>query len=70
MAKYPNFWLRMLCAFIVLLEDISVKKEIDKTGNLNVGEWNISLNIGMQEVLASVFLICKRHFLEKNLVEL
>ena len=48
----------------------SKKKEIDKTGNLNVGEGNISLNIGMQEVLASVFLICKRHFLEKNLVEL
>lgn len=68
---YPNFWLIMFCAFIVLLEDISVKKkEIDKTGNLNVGEGNISLNIGMQEVLASVFLICKRHFLEKNLVEL
>lgn len=52
---YPNFWLIMFCAFIVLLEDISVKKEIDKTGNLNVGEGNISLNIGMQEVLASVF---------------
>ena len=67
---YPNFWLIMFCAFIVLLEDISVKKEIDKTGNLNVGEGNISLNIGMQEVLASVFLKCKRHFLEKNLVEL
>ncbi len=70
---YPNFWLIMFCAFIVLLEDISVKKkkkEIDKTGNLNVGEGNISLNMGMQEVLASVFLICKRHFLEKNLVEL
>ena len=64
---YPNFGLIMFCVFIVLLEDISVKKEIDKT---NVGEGNISLNIGMQEVLASVFLICKRHFLEKNLVEL
>lgn len=67
---HPNFWLIMFCAFIVLLKDISVKKEIDKTGNLNVGEGNISLNIVMQEVLASVFLICKRHFLEKNLVEL
>ena len=55
---------------LLLLEDISVKKEIDKTENLNVGEGNISLNIGMQEVLAPVFLICKRHFLEKNLVEL
>lgn len=67
---YFNFGLIMFCVFIVLLEDISVKKEIDKTENLNVGEGNISLNIGMQEVLASVFLICKRHFLEKNLVEL
>lgn len=67
---YPNFGLIMFCVFIVLLEDISVKKEIDKTENLNVGEGNISLNIGMQEVLAFVFLICKRHFLEKNLVEL
>ena len=38
---------------------------------LDVGEGTISLNIVMQEVLASVFfLICKRHFLEKNLVEL
>lgn len=52
---YPNFGLIMFCVFIVLLEDISVKKEIDKTENLNVGEGNISLNIGMQEVLASVF---------------
>lgn len=63
---YPNFGLIMFCVFIVLLEDISVKKEIDKTENLNDGEGNISLNIGMQEVLASVFLICKRHFLEKT----
>jgi hypothetical protein len=55
MAMYPNFGLIMFCVFIVLLEDISVKKEIDKTENLNVGEGNISLNIGMQEVLASVF---------------
>ena len=52
---YPNLGLIMFCVFIVLLEDISVKKEIDKTENLNVGEGNISLNIGMQEVLASVF---------------
>ena len=52
---YPNFGLIMFCVFIVLLEDISVKKEIDKTENLNVGEGNISLNIGMPEVLASVF---------------
>lgn len=37
---------------------------------LDVGEGTIGLNIVMQEVLASVFLICKRHFLEKNLVEL
>ena len=27
---YPNFGLIMFCVFIVLLEDISVKKEIDK----------------------------------------
>ena len=52
---YPNLGLIMFCVFIVLLEDISVKKEIDKTEKLNVGEGNISLNIGMQEVLASVF---------------
>jgi len=26
MAMHPNFWLIMFCAFIVLLEDISVKK--------------------------------------------
>ena len=67
---YPNLGLIMFCVFIVLLEDISVKKEIDKTENLNVGEGNISLNIVMQEVLASAFLICKSHFLEKTLVEL
>jgi hypothetical protein len=60
----------VLCFYSFAGRYISKKKEIDKTGNLNVGEGNISLNIGMQEVLASVFLICKRHFLEKNLVEL
>lgn len=43
---------------------------LNKTGNSNDGEGNISLNIAMQEVLASLFLICKSHFLEKNLIEL